>query len=239
MFDDTARLFDRYYYSRPNYSGGTTQFHALCSGLIGAKSDILEIGAGPSNRTSDHISGLGHLIGVDVSEELKGNRALVGGCVYDGARLPFADDSFDACVSNYVLEHVEDPTAHFKEVRRVLRPQGVYIFRTPNLLHYVALISRLLPHAAHRLLANKLRGMSNDSHDPWPTVYRSNTRHAIHRLASLASLRLEVCRLIEPEPSYGSASRLLFFPMMFYERLVNSTERLMSIRANILGAMRK
>jgi SAM-dependent methyltransferase len=46
-------------------------------------------------------------------------------CTYDGHRLPFADESFDAVCSNAVLEHVGDLPAFVSETARVLRPGGV------------------------------------------------------------------------------------------------------------------
>ena len=39
-------------------------------------------------------------------------------------RLPFADDSFDAVISESVLEHVKDPFLHAAEIKRVLKPGG-------------------------------------------------------------------------------------------------------------------
>jgi len=45
--------------------------------------------------------------------------------VTDGARLPFADATFDAVLSEAVLEHVRDPQEYCREVARVLKPGGV------------------------------------------------------------------------------------------------------------------
>lgn len=42
----------------------------------------------------------------------------------DGARLPFADGSFDRIIASEVLEHVPDDLAVMAELHRVLRPGG-------------------------------------------------------------------------------------------------------------------
>jgi len=39
-------------------------------------------------------------------------------------RLPFPDDVFDAVVANFVINHVGDPAAAVREMRRVARPGG-------------------------------------------------------------------------------------------------------------------
>jgi SAM-dependent methyltransferase len=53
---------------------------------------------------------------------------------YDGAALPFADATFDVVTMFDVIEHIPDPGVFLQEVRRTLRPGGVFIFQTPNLL---------------------------------------------------------------------------------------------------------
>lgn len=235
----TNRLFAKYYFSRPGYVGGTQQFHELCGRYIASGSKILEIGAGPRNATSDYLATLGTVTGVDLTNEIAGNTALTEYHLYDGATLPFAADSFDACVSNYVVEHVQDPERHFMEVSRVLRPGGSYLFRTPNMYHYVTTASRLLPHSLHRAWANRLRVLATDAHEPWPTVYRANTKRAIMSLAKRTGLRLAHCELSEKEPSYGRASVMLFYPMLAYERIVNATTRLEMFRSNFFVALTK
>jgi len=236
---DTERLFQKYYYSDPAFIDGTTQFHRFCCDRIQAGARILEVGAGPSNRTSAYLASIGTVVGVDVSDEVLGNHFLAAADVYDGGVLPYEDGSFDACVSDYVLEHILDPAEHFRQVARVLKPGGAYCFRTPNLLHYVTMASWLLPHSLHRGFANRLRGLGSGHHEPYPTVYRSNRRNAIKRECQSAGLDLEDLLWIEKEPSYGRAHSLLFFPMMLYERLVNRARILEVFRVNILGCARR
>ena len=237
----TEHWFQKYYFSRPDYLSGTTEFHQMAQAALpgGSRSRILEIGAGPTNATSAFLANLGELTGVDISEEVRTNTHLRRAVVYDGTKLPFADSEFDLCVSDYVLEHVEDPESHFREVARVLRSSGRYGFRTPNLWHYVALASNLLPHSMHLKLANRLRGAGADAHDPYPTYYRSNSVRAIRRLCKKAGLREVELRMVEKEPSYGRRAAVLFFPMMAYERIVNSTDLLMNFRANIFGVVER
>ena len=48
--------------------------------------------------------------------------------------LPFEDDSFASVISVQSLEHVPDPERAVAEVARVLAPDGVAVFVTPNRL---------------------------------------------------------------------------------------------------------
>jgi SAM-dependent methyltransferase len=236
---DTKPLFDRYYWSKPDFRNGTEQFHSLCNVHFWRTGPLLEIGAGSSNPTSNFLSTLAPVTGLDVSQEVHANSALAEARVFDGHEFPFPDSSFDGCVSNYVLEHIENPRDHFREVARILRPGGAYVFRTPNRWHYVTLASRLLPHAVHVSTANHLRKLDDGAHEPWPTFYRANSRAQLSRLAGATSLEVHELRFIETEPSYGAMHPALFYPMMAYERAVNSIPALEPLRANILGALYK
>jgi SAM-dependent methyltransferase len=227
------------YYPKSRFEGGTLPFFRLCREKIPPRSRILEIGAGPTNACSETLSGIGDVTGIDIDPDVKSNIFLSRAEVYDGRQMPFEDESFDACVSNWVLEHVEYPVEHFREVARVLRRGGVYCLRTPNLYHYVSMGARLLPHSMHLMLANRLRRMPEGTHDPYPTWFRSNTRSRLEQLCRMAGLREPAITMLEPEPSYGNAHAILFYTFMAYERVVNSSKILEGMRLTILLAAHK
>ena len=229
----------KYYPASSGWTDGTTDFHELCRSVIPEGGSILEIGSGPPNPTTEFLATLGRVQGVDVDPDISLNTALECAHVLTGENYPLPDETFDACVSNYVVEHVDEPRGHLSEIKRVLKPGGVYVFRAPNFYHYVSIVSHMTPHWFHELVANRLRNLPAESHDPYPTRYRMNTPSSIRRLAAETGFEIDELRLIEKEPMYGLSSRLLFFPFMAYERVVNRFDALSGLRANILAVLRK
>jgi len=225
---------DRFYPQTSWRRDGTRDFFQLLKEHTGGK--ILEIGAGPSNDTSDYLKTLGELHGIDVDPDVEQNRALTTAAVFQ-QDFPFPDESFDSCVSNYVCEHLDDPGKHLAEVWRVLKPSGSYTFRTPNRFHYTALVSSVTPHSFHVKTANRLRAI--EGHDPYPTRYRLNSRSRIEELAREAGFKVEYLRLLEKEPSYGMSSRFLFLAFTAYERLINSAELFAPLRSSLFVVLRK
>jgi SAM-dependent methyltransferase len=61
----------------------------------------------------------------------------------DGA-LPFDDACFDAALAIEVLEHIDGHDRFFAEVARVLRPGGIVMFTTPNVLSLKSRVRFLL-----------------------------------------------------------------------------------------------
>jgi SAM-dependent methyltransferase len=49
--------------------------------------------------------------------------------------LPFADERFDLVTSSETIEHLENYWSLLREVHRVLRPDGIAVFTTPNILN--------------------------------------------------------------------------------------------------------
>jgi len=79
---------------------------------------ILVIGAGETRIAGD----------VTYSDVAFGKHVM---CIADAHDLPFAAQTFDACIAIAVLEHVADPYRCVDEMMRVLRPGGYVFAETP------------------------------------------------------------------------------------------------------------
>ena len=176
------------------------------------------------------------IAGVDLTEELRGNRNVDAAARADLGRLPFRDASFDIAISSHVAEHLTQPERVFGELSRVLKPGGWLLVLTPNRWHYVTVASALLPHALH-LRFNQWRGV--DAHDIFPTVYRANTAARLRSLYERAGLAIERIEQFETEPEYLAFSLPSYALGVAWERVVNRAGFLRNARVNLLAVGRK
>ncbi|WP_405011766.1 class I SAM-dependent methyltransferase [Kitasatospora sp. NBC_01539] len=102
---------------------------------------LLDVGCGPGTITADLAARLGpegRVTAVDTSAEVLVEAAAhaaglgVDTVVFEVAdihRLPYADGAFDVVHAHQVLQHVADPVAALREMRRVAAPGGVVAVR--------------------------------------------------------------------------------------------------------------
>ncbi len=140
------------------------------------------------------------VIGIDVDPAAASNPGLDRFKLIEEGRWPIADQSVDVVVSDFVLEHVEDPSTYFSEVARVLRPGGVFCARTSNAIGYVGLAARLIPNDRHIGMLRHVQ-KSRATADVFPTRYRVNTTRALRRALDGAGLE-GVVYGYEAEPAY-------------------------------------
>jgi 2-polyprenyl-3-methyl-5-hydroxy-6-metoxy-1,4-benzoquinol methylase len=116
----------------------------------------------------------------------------------NGQDLPFNDATFDLVTANMVVEHVPDPARLFREIGRVLAPNGTCILHTPNVHGYTTALTRLIPDRALAPLAAMLLGRRPE--DVYPTFYRANSVAVLRQLAANHHLAVAGCELVHSSP---------------------------------------
>lgn len=202
-----------------------------------AAATVLDLGAGAGIVEQMNFKGLaGRVCGVDLDPRVVENPMLDEGRVADAGGIPYPDGMFDLVFADNVVEHLSDPLSVFTDVFRVLKPGGVFLFKTPNRSHYMPTIARLTPHSFHQLV-NRIRGRAEV--DTFPTLYRANCRKTVISIASQAGFGVDRIERIEGRPEYTRIAWPFYLLGAAYERLVNSTEALAGIRILLIAELRK
>ncbi|HEY1075965.1 MAG TPA: methyltransferase domain-containing protein [Fontimonas sp.] len=69
--------------------------------------------------------------GIEVLAQGQHGSRKLADAYFDGSRIPFADQSFDAVFCSQVLEHVFQPDDFLKELARVTKPDGRLLLTVP------------------------------------------------------------------------------------------------------------
>jgi len=177
------------------------------------------------------------VVGIDLESVLEThNEYFPFGVRGDLSHLPFPSDYFDLVISRSVVEHLEDPSAVFREFARVLRPGGKILIVTPNKYDYVSLVAAITPYRLHRFLVSRLFQVPAD--DAFPTLYRANTRSALRKAFRSARLVEVELQMVNHYPAYLMFSPVLFRLGILYERMT-SLAALSFLRGLILSVFQK
>ena len=133
--------------------------------------------------------------------------------------IPFAAGSLDLVIASWVLEHLTEPVAAWREMARVLRPGGHLVVLTPNVGHPVTWLNRLLARSKgmQAALVPQLYGRSEE--DAFPVRYRANSVALIQRLAAGTGLAPVSIRTIA-DPTYLAFNDTLFRLSCLWEQIV-------------------
>jgi SAM-dependent methyltransferase len=176
------------------------------------------------------------VVGLDYDfDALRNSRSLTRLCRGDISTLPFRDESFDLVTANMVVEHLSDPAQQFREVWRVLKPGGFFVFHTPNELGHPVVLSRLLPYGVKRRAAQLLEGRAEE--DVYPTYYRANRRTRIAHLSRRAGFDPVEIRLITTSPMFNVVPPLLLVELLWIRLLM--TQPFSPLRSNIICVLCK
>lgn len=208
---------ERYAAETPGWQPATHVYRDIVIECLSPSKRVLDLGCGRGGILESLHSQAGLAVGIDPDLlSLREHRtpALPRACVL-GEHLPFSEDAFDLICCSWVLEHLTDPVAGFREVARVLRPRGHFVFVTPNRRHPLLALNRALRWTQGRLVD---RLYAREVEDTFPAFYRANTRQEIDQWAGRVGLRPVAFRHVG-DPTYLAFNELLYRLSCWLEQL--------------------
>lgn len=178
---------------------------ALC-GLAGidAGDRVLDVGCGTgavSRCAAERAGPAGHLVGVDINPAMLAHAKTIeaaGGCAIewregDAQALPVDNASFDAVLSQQVLQFVDDPERAVAEMARVLVPGGrlgLSVLRgidyNPGYIHLVEALER---HAGSEAATMMRSPFSWPGRERLRAVVRQQGFDQLHLIHGVANVR--------------------------------------------------
>jgi len=158
------------------------------------------------------------LIGIDLDWEGLIKNSIISGRVYGNLQaLPFDDNSFDLVTANMVVEHLEHPELVLKQVHRVLRPDGRFIFHTPNVRSEITRVSSRIPRGIKKPLIRILEHRKEE--DVFVTAYRLSTFGAICVAAAANAFRVDQVSAVSTSAMTAALGRIAI-PELLYLRVL-------------------
>lgn len=210
---------------------------------VGPETIWLDIGCGhqvlPEWRAEEEQRLVSHckmLVGFDYDmDSLKKHRNLhykVRGAI---SSLPFRNKYFDLVTANMVVEHLDNPEEQFREVGRVLKPGGIFIFHTPNARSYTTMLASLI----HRGLKDKLIYLldGREEEDVFETYYRANTQQSIKDMSQKTDFNIVKVKMIASDAAFSVIPPLAFLELFCIRLLM--TKPFAPLRTNIIAILKK
>jgi ubiquinone/menaquinone biosynthesis C-methylase UbiE len=176
-------------------------------------------------------------VGMDYTKEsFIGNQQLSNFVVGDIEDVPFAAETFDMVSANMVVEHLEKPAAALREIHRILRPGGYFVYHTPNSKFYITFLASLLPQSVKNKIIRLAEGRSEQ--DVFATRYRMNSLGTIYEIAEAPGFRVAECHSVNS----SSTSEMIFGPFVIVTLIIRRMlqwRRLQQFRSNFVVVLEK
>jgi len=188
------------------------------------------------HREQDEVIAKASLaVGLDCDlPSLKKHRGIRNRAVANVTMLPIKAESFDIVTANMVVEHLERPSVVLREIKRILKPEGIFLFHTPNYRNYLVFLAARVSPELKKAIVARIDGRAED--DIFPTYYRLNTRGDIRACAERAGLELVDLQMETTSAFTGSLGPLAVFELMLIRLL--RRERMKPFRPDIVAVLK-
>jgi ubiquinone/menaquinone biosynthesis C-methylase UbiE len=211
--------------------------------ILPAGASWLDLGCGHKvlpiwreKQERDLVGKAGVVVGFDYdSPSLRKHRSINNLVCGEISALPFPDNTFDLVTANMVVEHLDDPQVQFREVQRVLRPGGTFLFHTPNINGYTTVAARMIPEFLKAPLAEVLDG--RPAGDVFKTHYRANSESQIQHVALDSGFDVGKIRFIASSAKFAIIVPVAFFELFWIRLLL--TRKLRHLRTNLIVTLKK
>ncbi|WP_066349477.1 class I SAM-dependent methyltransferase [Geminocystis sp. NIES-3708] len=138
VMDNDTEAFE---YDQMDFTEVNTDFALLASKLKGKEAKVLDIGTGTAQIPIilADLQPKWHIIAVDLAESMlklarqniqkAGKSQQIAVTLVDGKKMPYDDHHFDVIMSNSLVHHIPNPLDLFREINRVVKPQGSILIR--------------------------------------------------------------------------------------------------------------
>jgi ubiquinone/menaquinone biosynthesis C-methylase UbiE len=226
----------RYYHER-GWRSPYQQYQDLLQKTLPRDSVVLDIGCGRSFPLAPFLlQCAGQVHGIDpVADE---NQPHPGVTLKraDACQIPYESGTFDVVTSQSVLEHLDQPLRAFREMHRVLKPQGRMVFLAANKYDYVSLIAMLLPNIFHAAVVLASEGRATE--DTFPTHYRANSNAKIAKLARKSGFFVEKLHYLNQFPYALMFSPTLCRLGIAYDQFLDRFCGLHWLKGGLLGCLK-
>jgi ubiquinone/menaquinone biosynthesis C-methylase UbiE len=189
-----------------------------------------------TKEQAEVIASSAQVFGIDADwPSLKQHTAVLNKAASHLSPLPFRSESFDVISANMVVEHLYAPEHELREIHRVLRPNGVFVFHTTN---RKAFTIRVAAHVPDRLKTKLIWFLERRREaDVYPTHYRINTPSMIRKLAAKTNFSVEDIRQVSTSASTVMLGPVAWFELLYLRCL--EQPKFAHLRSNLVVTLRK
>ncbi len=237
--DRQNQLRERYRAEHPGWRPATEVYADFVRHHLQPGSMVLDLGCGRGGLVEQLNHPLRQVVGLDPDwlslkeHRLASHQPPLPRTAGLSQCLPFTSRSFDLVFASWLLEHLDQPSGDFREIGRVLRPGGVFVFITPNRRHPLSGLNLTLGRFGSLQGRIVPRFYGRSSADAFPAYYQANTKADLRSLVQQGKMQLIELQAI-PDPTYLSFRPSLYRLSCWFEGLLPSDRYI-----HLVGVARK